>query len=51
MSQKRPPSEEVTTMVQGFIFDDELLDSLGDAEEGGDVLDVRYIVQSSIFAF
>ena len=51
MSQKRPPSEEVTTKVQGFIFDDELLDSLGDAEEGGDVLDVRYIVQSRLEDF
>jgi uncharacterized protein YeeX (DUF496 family) len=51
MSQKRPPSEETTTMVQGFIFDDELLDSLGDAEEGGDVLDVRYIVQSRLEDF
>ena len=51
MSQKRPPSEEVTTMVQGFIFDDELLDSLGDAEEGDDVLDVRPIVQSRLEDF
>jgi hypothetical protein len=51
MSQPRPPSEEVTNMVQGFVFDDELLDSLGEAEDGGDVLDVRYIVQSRLEDF
>ena len=51
MSQKRPPSEETATMVQGFVFDDELLDSLGDAEEGGDVLDVRSIVQGRLEDF
>ena len=51
MSQSRPPSEATTDMVQGFIFDDELLDSLGEAEDGGDVLDVRYIVQSRLEDF
>ena len=51
MSQPRPPSEATTDMVQGFIFDDELLDSLGEAEDGGDVLDVRYIVQSRLEDF
>ena len=51
MSQPRPPSEATTDMVQGFVFDDELLDSLDDAEEGGDVLDVRYIVQSRLEDF
>jgi len=51
MSQPRPPSEEVTTMVQGFVFDDELLDSLGEAEDGGDVLDVRAIVQGRLEDF
>ena len=51
MSQPRPPSEEVTNMVQGFVFDDELLDRLGEAEDGGDVLDVRYIVQSRLEDF
>ena len=38
-------------MVTGFVFDDELLDSLGEAEDGGDVLDVRYIVQSRLEDF
>ena len=51
MSQPRPPSEATTDMVQGFIFDDELLDSLGEAEDGGDVLDVRHIVQSRLEDF
>ena len=51
MSQPRPPSEATTDMVQGFIFDDELLDSLSEAEDGGDVLDVRYIVQSRLEDF
>jgi hypothetical protein len=51
MSQPRPPSEATTDMVQGFIFDDELLDSLGEAEDGNDVLDVRYIVQSRLEDF
>jgi len=51
MSQPRPPSEATTDMVQGFVFDDELLDSLGEAEDGGDVLDVRYIVQSRLEDF
>ena len=51
MSQPLPPSEATTDMVQGFVFDDELLDSLGEAEDGGDVLDVRYIVQSRLEDF
>jgi len=51
MSKPRPPSEETTNMVSGFVFDDELLDSLGEAEDGGDVLDVRYIVQSRLEDF
>ena len=51
MSQPRPPSEATTDMVQGFIFDDELLDSLGEAEDGRDILDVRSIVQSRLEDF
>jgi len=51
MSQPRPPGEATTDMVQGFIFDDELLDSLGEAEDGRDVLDVRSIVQSRLEDF
>ena len=51
MSKPRPPGEETTNMVTGFVFDDELLDSLGEAEDGGDVLDVRYIVQSRLEDF
>lgn len=51
MSKPRPPGEATTTMVQGFVFDDELLDNLGDAEEDGDILDVRFIVQSRLEDF
>lgn len=51
MSQPRSPGEATTDMVQGFIFDDELLDRLGEAEDGNDVLDVRYIVQSRLEDF
>ena len=51
MSKPRPPGEATNTMVQGFVFDDDLLDNLGDAEEHGDILDVRFIVQSRLEDF
>ena len=51
MSKPRPPGEATNNMVQGFVFDDELLDNLGDAEEDGDILDVRFIVQSRLEDF
>ena len=51
MSKPRPPGEETTNMVTGFVFDDELLDDLDSAEDGGDVLDVRHIVQSRLEDF
>ena len=51
MSKPRPPGEATNNMVQGFVFDDDLLDNLGDAEEDGDILDVRFIVQSRLEDF
>jgi len=50
MSKPRPASEETTDMVQGFVFDDDLLDSLDEAQDNNDV-DVRHIVQSRLEDF